>query len=302
MYNIFSLNGGGIRGVVEIVILERLLRYAPTLLDEVDLIAGTSTGGIIALGLAAGVELSVMRDLYCSRGEAIFRPYQQVHLGLLAPKYTNAGLKDLLASIFGERKLGSLKKNVCIPAFDLRKQKGEGWGVKVFHNFPGFDSDADEAIVDVALATSAAPTYFPSHRGYIDGGVAVNNPAMAAVALTQDPRIRWTPPQLGELCVLSLGCGATLQYVDGEDLHWGKAQWATKLLQIIFDGTLMVPQYQCQQILNARAHFVAPFFPSGKGYDLDDHKNVGNLECFARSIDLTKTQQWLTCMEWGIRK
>jgi len=301
VYRIISLNGGGIRGVVEVILLGRLISEVPKLLEKVDLLTGTSTGGIIALALAAGVPLSRIRELYETKGKKIFLPYSPLYWGIATPKYSNVGLETLLREILGDKKLGDLSVNVCIPSFDLDNgESGEDrmWKVKVFHNFPGKDSDHGMFAYDVALATSAAPTFFPSHKGYIDGGVVMNNPAMAALSLIRDRRIRWSPPQDGEVHVLSLGCGIPRQWVESEDVNWGMAQWLTRLLDILMDGALGVVDYQCRQLLSDRYHSLSPFFPKGEDYKLDDYKNVHKLVDFAQRVDISSTVAWLKNSKW----
>ena len=209
-YRILSLDGGGIRGYFTCGVLERLLAKRPGLLAGIDLIAGTSTGGIIALGLGRGMTPTQLKQLYRTRGAEIFDdgwfPISTDLGGIAGADYDNDGLKRILAETFGKATLGTLGKRVLIPAYDLHDAAAVIEGVrtatgkpKFFHNFPGPGSDAGELLVDVALATSAAPTYFPTHKGYIDGGVHANNPAMAALA--QAIHAKTGGQQLGDVLV-----------------------------------------------------------------------------------------------------
>ncbi len=210
MYKILSFDGGGIRGIVTLTILQRLEQHCPGFIKSADLYAGTSTGGIIALGLAAGKSVTDMLNLYVMNGQKIFDDSwlkDVVHLGdIIGAQYSQDNLQAILQGIFGNMTLGQLGKKVLIPSFDLDYTDPEhpdqhSWSPKFFHNFEGSDSDGSELVVDVALSTSAAPTYFPSHKGYIDGGVLANNPTMAAVAETQDARATiLNRPGLNDLC------------------------------------------------------------------------------------------------------
>ena len=167
-YKILSLDGGGIRGLLTAIILERLNLTNPGWLDNVDLLAGTSTGGFIALGLAHGLKPTQLRDLYEKKGEKIFDDSWLDDLkdigGLTGADYDNKNLMRELKRTFGNTRLKNLKKRVLIPAFDLDNEdkdaKKRSWAPKFFHNFPGPDSDGMALVRNVALYTSAAPTYF----------------------------------------------------------------------------------------------------------------------------------------------
>ncbi len=197
MYRILSFDGGGIRGLVTLAMLKKIQDAAPRLISQADLVAGTSTGGIIALGLAAGKTVDELISLYLDNGDKIFDDSWLDNIvdlgGISGADYDQVNLKKILENSFGSLKLEGLAKKVLIPSFDLDNEhedpKKRTWKPIFFHNFPGDDSDGDETLVDVALCTSAAPTYFPSHNGYIDGGVVANNPSMIrARNSTRGPR------------------------------------------------------------------------------------------------------------------
>src|SRR5439155_22063918 len=191
------MDGGGVRGLYAAVLVGRLTRAVPTLVGGLDLVGGTSTGGIIALGLAHGLAPADLVALYRDRAKEIFDDSWLDDLkdlgGLTGADYDNDKLKALLEDVFGKKtRLKQLKKRVLVPTFDLDNESPDPgkrmWKPKFFHNYPGPDSDGAELVVDVALRTSAAPTYFPTYQGYIDGAVVANNPAMAALAQAVGPR------------------------------------------------------------------------------------------------------------------
>ena len=300
-YRILSLDGGGIRGLFTLVILERLLRERPGWLDRTRLVAGTSTGGIIALGLAKGVPLAELRELYEHKARVIFDDSWFDNLKdlgqLTGAQYHNRALGRELQRIFGDTRLRDLRTRVLIPAFDLDNEHPDAsrrtWAPKFFHNFPGTDSDGDRLACRVALYTSAAPTYFPSVDGYIDGGVFANNPSMAALAQTQDHRAFRRRPRRDRIALLSIGTGTSLMRIERKTLDWGYAQWIKPLLGIMMDGVMGVADYQCRQFLGPRYHRLAPAFPPGRGIALDDIRRIPELIRFAESIDLTDTLRWL---------
>lgn len=312
MYRILSFDGGGIRGLVTLAILKRLEATVPNLIANVDLLAGTSTGGIIALGLAAGKSVDELTALYVDNGKDIFDDSWFDNIrdlgGLTGADYDQSNLEKILRRIFGPLRLQDLSKRVVIPAFDLdngaKPESKRTWDPKFFHNFPGNDTDGNESVVDVALDTSAAPTYFPSHAGFIDGGVVANNPSMAAVAQTQDDRNEGANPKLGELVVLSIGTGRNLSYIKGQTLDWGLAQWAKPLVNLLLDASMGIEDYQCRQILRDNYRRIAPVFPQDTNIKMDEWQksqdliDFGNQAALADTWTGTDVAAWLKQVGW----
>lgn len=308
---ILSFDGGGIRGVLSAVLLNRLLSAYPALLQDrpntITMFAGTSTGGILALGMAAGLTPTQIRDLYVTNGKLIFdsswtRDVVEIG-GLSGAKYDNVNLKQVLLETFGALKLQDLKSRVLIASFSLDNQapdpSSRTWNPKFFHNFTGADSDGESLVVDVAMSTSAAPTYFPSYGVFIDGGVIANNPSLAAVAQALDARNQAEErATLGAIKLLSLGTGASLQYVDGTDHDWGDAQWIKPILNVMMDGSVGVADFQCAQLLGNRYCRVEPIFPAGQSFPMDDVSKIVDLMDLAQSFDLTSTVAWLQASGW----
>lgn len=300
-YRILALDGGGIRGVLTAVLLQRLAARQPGWLERADLLAGTSTGGIIALGLAHGVPLDDIRALYARKGRDIFDDSWLDNLkdlgNLTGAQYDNRALARELRAIFGETRLGDLPRRVLIPAFDLDNEHPDparrSWAPKFFHNFPGPDSDGDQPVWKVALYTSAAPTYFPAVDGYIDGGVCANNPSLAALAQSRDRRGRISPPRFDRLALLSVGTGIVPLRLPGRNLDWGRAQWIKPLLNIMLDGVMGVADYQCRQLLGRRYHRLSPRLPAARPIPLDGVARIPELIRHAEAADLAPTLAWL---------
>lgn len=301
-YRVVSIDGGGIRGLVTTVLLQRIIA-SPGLanfLDTVDLLAGTSTGGLLALGLAHQLDLQRIRDVYVQSGQKIFDDSwldDLVDLGKLrGADYDIKPLRREVRGLLGDATLGDLKKRVLITTFDLDNEapnpEHRTWKPKLFHNFPGPNNDRASPAADVGLYTSAAPTYFPSVDGYVDGGVYASNPAMCALAQTQDRRYNPTPA-LDEVVLLSLGTGMSLQYIKGKSHDWGYAQWVKPLISLMLDGTAGIADYQCAQILGERYHRLAPVFPAGTTVPMDDVNKITYMIEFAESLPIDGTIKWL---------
>jgi len=288
--------------VIPAIVLERLCDE-PGLegwLDRSDLVAGTSTGGIIALALASGIDVAEIRRLYEERAAHVFADSLLDDIKdvgkLLGADYSVTNLEREVRDVLGDRTLAQLHKRVLITAFDLDNEAPHErtWKPKLFHNFPGDDSDGETLAYRVATASAAAPTYFESFDGYVDGGVFAVNPSMCALAQTQDERLALDErADLHDVRLLSLGTGRSLRYIEGQRLDWGYVQWVRPLLDVIFDGVNGIADYQCSQMLGDRYHRVAPTFPPGREVGMDAIGEIPYLVEFASSLDLTATADWL---------
>jgi len=297
-YRILSIDGGGIRGVLTAILLERLEDQNPGFLKKVDLIAGTSTGGLIALGLASGKTTSEARILYEKHGNKVFSDSLWDNIndlgGLIGANYSIKYLKEVLTAEFGELKLDQLNTRVLISSFDLDNSPNDlgvvrNWKPKFFHNFPGSDSDGQELVVDVALRTAVAPTYFPIYQGYIDGGVVANNPSMCAVAQALHPP---TGGQLLEdIVLLSMGTGHSPQFITVQNGDWGFLHWAPYIISVMLEGGAGLADYQCRQLLDKSYLRVNPVLPIPIGMDKVDQ--IPLLVEIAEMFDINPANEWI---------
>ena len=228
-FRILSLDGGGIKGIFTAAVLADLeanFLDGGAVSDYFDLVVGTSTGGIIALGLGAGLGASQLLDLYSSQGREIFppkgRPLRKV-LQYFKASYRSEPLDRIIYDVLGDLRLRDSQVRLCIPSLD--RKYGDVYVFKTPHH-PDFIKDGEELMTKVAAATSAAPSYFkPVEDGYIfaDGGVWANNPIMIGLveALSSFKTKR------SDIAVLSIGCGEN-PYKIGRLQRWfgGKLAWA----------------------------------------------------------------------------
>lgn len=297
-YHILAIDGGGIRGLLTTILLERLEAAVPGFLSKIDLFAGTSTGGILALGLAAGVTPTQARSLYEVQGPEVFANtvLDNVRdLGhAIGAQYSNANLKQVLGDFFGAKTLGDLPHKVLISSFDLDNGADNPaalrtWKPKFFHNFPGPGTDSAALVVDVALRTSAAPSFFPIYQGYTDGGVAAGNPSMAALAQALEPTTGGQA--LADVSLLSLGTGRNNQFLAVQDADWGWVQWAPHIIDIMLGGNAGVADYECRQVLGPRYHRLDPLLP--ETINLGDVDKIPRLADIAERVMLEATIDWL---------
>jgi len=193
-FSILSLSGGGFLGLYTVTVLASLEEASGgPLARRFDLLAGTSVGGIIAFGLAAEVPAADIKAAFERNGVSIFskRPAPTTWLGavrdlqrfLCKPKYQSDALRRTIVELIGEKtRIGDLKHPVIVPAVNLTK--GQPQLFKTPHH-ANFTTDLHLKVVDVALATAAAPTYFPiaeiGDALYADGGIYANSPDLLAV-------------------------------------------------------------------------------------------------------------------------
>lgn len=274
-FRILSIDGGGIRGIFPAAVLaemERRYLDGNSVAGYFDLITGTSTGGIIAIGLGAGMPASEILQFYVEDGRDIFPPRRR--LGrlwkarkLVTHMYDDRQLKDHLHRQLGSRTLSDSSSRLCIPSCD--GTHGDIWVYKTPHH-PDYQMDGARRMVDVALATAAAPTFFRplEDGGYrlLDGGLWANNPIMVGVveALTA------LGAPSGRIRVLSLGCGSEPYRVGrwkmraGGLLAWRDAVFGAMRYQSL------AALGQAQLLLGAnRIDRIEPP-PSGSPIDLDD--------------------------------
>lgn len=183
-FQILALSGGGFRGQYTATILaelEQVMRQP--LARSFDLIVGTSVGGILALGLALEIPARKLADIFSQHGDVIFSR-QFSAFGYWRARYSPARLTALLKQpdLFGDRVLGECRQRLVIPTINYSTGRPEM--LKTPHH-PYFRTDHTLPIVDVALATSAAPFYFPrhqiNHNQYMDGGLCANAPGLVGV-------------------------------------------------------------------------------------------------------------------------
>lgn len=301
-YRILALDGGGVRGVLTAVVLERLLEVVPSLIDKADLLAGTSTGGILALGLARGLSPTQLRRLYEHKGQEIFHHSRRAFAadaGLGPAGHDNEALcRELKRSLGESIRLADLPKQVLVPAFDLDNEAADptqrAWRPKLFHNFPGMTNDGEQRVYRVALYTSAAPMCFPSVDGFIDGGVYASNPSMVAVAHALGARHLTAGPTPGDLRVLSLGTGTVARYIPGRRHDWGCNHWLSAgLLDLINDASIAIADFQCRQLLQERYFRFAPVLPTSKFITLDESPRIPELIDYAERLNISELADWL---------
>jgi patatin-like phospholipase/acyl hydrolase len=293
-FNILVLDGGGVRGLFTAQILSRLHTEFPELINQIDLICGVSTGSIIGLAIASGMSPKDIASFYKKCLPKIFKDSywdDVVDLGnMIGADYDYNNLKKALKENLGTKTLGELNKKVLVLTFDLDNEAPEGlrtWKPKFYNNYQ--DSDLGELVIDTAVRSAAAPSYFPVYQGFIDGGLVTNTPCMAAIAQALD--INTANQKLENIRLLSLGTGYSPTFISGKKLDWGVSQWAGFLVPIFIDAMMFSTKYQCEKLLGNHYHRLDAIL--SKKVDIDDLTKLDYLIEEANSLDLASTKEWL---------
>ncbi|MEO0435226.1 MAG: CBASS cGAMP-activated phospholipase [Cyanobacteria bacterium J06656_5] len=263
-FQVLSLDGGGLKGLFSIALLANWEKNQGTRVsDHFDLIVGTSTGGIIALALGLGFKAEEVRDLYVTQGEKIFPPSMMGDAKQwLDVKYSSEGLKVVLLGFLKNKRLGDSRKRLLIPAFD---PKFEGIHIFKTPHHRRLKTDYRESAVHVAMATSAAPTYFQSHvrdsgLELVDGGVWANNPVMLGVT----EAMGYLQRQQDEIAVLRIGTTDEVKSVGDIKTSGGKLAMAAPLIEFMMKGQSQSASGMALQLLGKeRYHAINPKVASG---------------------------------------
>ena len=317
---ILSIDGGGIRGIIAATVLREILggRRAQ---DTFHLVAGTSTGGILACGLCRPDPLSPqdLIDLYVEHGREIFSRSLLRSLpgaDLVGERYSAAALEHHLRQQLGDARLADVHGvDLLVPSYAIElpapRPNGETRAPLFFRSWQAAGEalpqgasppEYDFFLRDVARATSAAPTYFEpaavrngagQRFGMIDGGVFANNPVMCALVAAWR---RYGPDH--RFVVVSLGNGFLQRPISlAQARGWGKIGWLEPILSVLMDGNTDTVTFQAQELLGPNHHRfdiplgVTPSDRHAVNDDFDD-ASAGNVAALlAKASDLVETQQ-----------
>lgn len=277
-YKILSIDGGGIRGVIPAMLLvaieERTEKPVSSLFD---LIAGTSTGGILAAGLAAPkgpddgpgspepkFKASDLLELYEERGKDIFKRSFWERFssfgGLTDEKYPREGIEGVLKTYFGDIQLKDVLTEILVTSYEIEERHPYFFKSAKAKSDP---AERNHFLRDVARATSAAPTYFePAEvhtaggsgdriRYLVDGGVFANNPSLCAYA----EAMRLGKPA-DKVLVVSLGTGVGTRPIDHDKAKdWGIVGWVRPVIDVMMDGVADAVHYQLRQMLPEERYY-----------------------------------------------
>jgi uncharacterized protein len=299
-FRILSLDGGGIKGAFTAAVLAEWEKSTGrVIVDHFDLITGTSTGGIIALGLGLGISAEEILQFYNEQGPKIFpniTAHQKLSLNirhLWEPKYSAGPLREALQGVFGDKRLKDAKCRLLIPAYDV--VAGRVYLFKTRHD-RRFIFDEDALAVEIALATAAAPTFFEqakvsAHSGaiYVDGGVWANCPALAAV--TEAASFLEVP--LDSIDLLRVGTlSEPASFVHDAKAGWcrtkpGLIEWVPQLVGLMFRGQMEASGAAANLLTGGRSVYVDAVVEPGI-YSLDAVAQIDRMIILGRGEAVKK--------------
>ncbi len=246
------------KGLIVAKFLDRHFPDFPDL-DSFDLLAGTSTGGILALGIEKGMSPAQMVDYYLTHGPAIFRKGPKKIRLIKRDRYSAGSLEKSLRETLGTKSLKDVQRPVLIPSLDWTKAERQD-SVFFFHE------ERPYSCFDAAMATSAAPTYFPAYvldgLRFVDGGICCNNPAVAAMTRA---RKLW-PDE--ELEVWSIGTGR--EPGSKHRYPWTALALFNDVFELAMAGSAGVAHAEMKQ--DRSVGYVRYEFNLGKAVQMDDSR------------------------------
>jgi len=318
VFRILALDGGGVRGVFSAALLARLCAIHPQLLDEVDVICGTSTGGLIALLLGLGYTAEEVTCIYQYHLPTIFSTNPARRYSPFCSSYRKENLSKVIEIYCEDKCFRDLQRHLVITSFMVDSSKSSpppqlnnhldpaiehawgssdgSWHPAVFSNIPQTVKgtrapDLDLPVLQAGLRTTAAPTLFPLHDGYTDGAVYANNPSLVGLAKIKAhfPRIKSR-----DFRILSVGTGR-FPYraeVPGDgNADWGIRQWAPHLLDMLNDASSVNVDMNMRLILGQNYHRLDPRLPWR--ISIDNLDAIEELVLLARQADLTGVSDFI---------
>jgi patatin-like phospholipase/acyl hydrolase len=218
---VLTIDGGGTRGLIPCVILERIVKEFPDFLSHVNVVSGSSIGAMIAMSLAFNYTPRVIREVI---ELTACIPFAHV-------RWSNRCLSVLCHELLGQQFLKDASKKVVVSALKLDNKSLDdsqrSSEVRVFHNFTQEEDSNTELASDIVMRSSAAPSYFPSWQGYIDGGMFAPDPSSLCLSYVLAPNLLNVPME--NVVLLSLSTGNYMQYFSQPTHNWGYLQWAPKI-------------------------------------------------------------------------
>lgn len=294
MVSILSIDGGGIRGIIPATFLIELeKRTGRPVCGLFDLIAGTSTGGILAATLTLPNEYGKpkysaeqVRSAYFEHGGAIFHKSLLRSVatlgGLARPAYSPRTLESMLRQYLGNARLHTTLTEILVTAYDMASSTP--WFFKTSFAKRHRAPVDDPLLTQVVRATTAAPTYFPplALEGHclIDGGVFACNPALCAYA-----QARNMYPKEKEFLVVSLGTGLQEHDRPCEKINnWGIVDWAAPISDVMLNASSASVNYQMRALVGSENYvrFQVQLDENATGMDDASDRNMGKLQTLAQ--------------------
>ena len=290
-FNMLTFDGGGLRGSLSIRLFDKIQKEYPNILKETNLLGGTSTGSLIALGLSYGLSCESIKKLYSLEyAKYIFKNPQQE---IFRPKYNNDNLKKVLLSIFPEDlRLKDLKKLVVIPTFYIGDDNNS-WRAIYYNNLPNSETE-NARVVDVAMSSCAALIFFPTYKNHIDGGIMANNPSLACLIYAMSKEIG---KSINDIRILSKDTGYKFDKIIEDTSEWGALDWILSnepdfpIISVVLESSLSTSNEFCKKLLEDNYFRVNPKTDIDIG--MDNYNALDYLNKVSNDYDVKDIINWL---------
>ena len=294
---IISLDGGGNRGIINAIILERIQQVFSDIFERVGLYIGTSNGGMNAMALAFGHTPSTIRAIMELTSRNIFQ--RKSRFSLQQACYNNKFLSMVCTEVWRDKTIADSPKKVIIPTLllDNHSEHNRNMELIIAHNLTEDEETGSILAKDIIMRTTAAPTYFPSYQECIDGGVYAHEPSSLAITLAIS-KLGYDPK---DIVLLSLGTGKVSHHFEddtkeycGHTHDWGYQQWLPNMSTVIWDTMIDKSLFISSSLLGERFHRVNPVLPTDLA--LDDPNHLPDISQIAEEHDLFETFGWIQKM------
>ncbi len=278
-FKILSIDGGGLKGLIPLQVIKEIEKITKQPIHKTfDLIAGTSTGGLLTCALLLQEDsieankrkysLEKIEEIYLKRGKDIFPRYNKLQWLFMhsrkwiRPMYFSKKYEEILHEYFDDYRITSCLKPIFITSFDIHRNIPIIFTTREATRI----DEKNSRLVDICRATSAAPTYFPTYTFTynkenvvcIDGGLIMNNPSLGAfievLGNTSYKHYKKSNEKLEikDITVLSLGTGiSSKQYNSHSSKNWGRFQWVKKVIDISMGAPVSIVSDQLETIFKS---------------------------------------------------
>ncbi len=279
-FHILSIDGGGILGLYSASILSQIEKEffnGEALCEHFNLITGTSTGGIIALALATGCKANEIEDFYKKYAKKIFPSIGRKRKGFFTNKYSNKQLKYCLFEFFGSKKIKDCKTHVCIPSINVSTCQP-----LVFKTNNNGEQNRDEEckLVDIALSTSAAPTFLPlysfnNYQGLVDGGLWQNNPSLIGLIEAISCSVG-EDKEFSKISILSIGNpnSSIKESINTKSKSSGLLKWKANLVSLPMKINSIGTDYIIKILLRSKTAFLSKYERIDCGVTTKEYQNL----------------------------
>ncbi|KAL7721809.1 phospholipase A2 [Entamoeba marina] len=294
-YRIISLDGGGVRVILQVVILKRLYEKYPSLFKSTQMFCGCSASSFIIGCLAMGYSINPLPTMVQHILTKAFS--QSGKLSIFNNKYEPSFLKYFAEMAFSDLPLSEVPKHIAIPSLLIdngpecpRRCVNSRVFTNVFSNSNSENDNSKEKVADVCLRSAAAPSYFPPYQNYVDGALVDNQPIGVTLPLIIGEEGIVNKEDI--VCLsISTGTGPN-EYINSKNIgNGGWGNWAMNIANTFLYAGNSRSENICKSLLGKRYKRVNPILKTN--IKIDDVGSIEKIKKIGYECDLTDVEKWL---------